>query len=367
MTDPLPWTLADQSSNFGKAWTDWSGASVAHARLASRESDVVAAVGRADLDPEAVGPDELRRFVIGQIAAQRDDWKRGDPASIKKLFLSDFGTAPPGSYRIYAPHDPMVRLVWASRRSDDESWRAVVLVWLELSAVARSWRAFKSHWSYKISSLKSAFWTLIRDEDRWIIERVESPGAGHYLVDRLPDDTLDQQLQDEAAISTAVEDPLVTVPVAELKDVDAATENQLRDLSVVDGRYAPDAIVACVCEIARTWEAATTGNDKRPLESWSTPHAITQLCRPTPNGLRRVRNLEVCRVRINALNTNEDPPTITVSASLHGQRWLATHTGGTISGSPRHRRDFTEQWTLRLDPSTESPWQLIDVKDPGRR
>jgi hypothetical protein len=367
MTNSLPWTITGQSDSFGKAWSDWAGASVAHRRLASRESDVVAAVGRADLDPEALVLDELRRFVEGQIAALRDEWKRGEPTGIKKLFLSDFGTAPPETYRIYAPHDPMTRLVWASRRSETESWRAVVLVWLELSAVARSWRAFKSHWSYKISSLESAFWTLIRDDDRWIIELVETSGADHYLLDRLPDETVDQQLQDEAAISTAVKDPLVTVPVAELKDVDAATENQLRDLSVVDGRYAPDAIVACVCEIARTWEAATTGNDKRSLESWSTPEAIAQLCRPTPNGVRRVRNIEVRRVRINALNTDRDPPTISVSASLHGQRWLATHKGGTISGSPRHRRDFTEQWTLCLDSRPESPWQLIDVKDPGRR
>ena len=157
------------------------------------------------------------------------------------------------------------------------------------------------------------------------------------------------------------------VPIAELTDVDTSTESQLLDLSVLDGRYAPDVIVACVCEIARAREAATTSNDRQPLESCCTPQAVPQLFHPTPNGLRRVLNLDARRVQITALNTDEQPPTVSISASLHGQRWLATHRGGTISGSQTRRRDFTEQWTLCLDPSAESPWRLIDVKDAGRR
>jgi hypothetical protein len=184
----------------------------------------------------------------------------------------------------------------------------------------------------------------------------------------LPDEGSDQELHDEATISTAVENVAPgEQPVAALTDVDAATQNQLLDLSLVDGRYAPDVIVACVCEIARAWEAATFARDRKLLEPWCTPDAVTQLFHPTPHGLRRVLDLETRRIQINSLRADSEPPTVGVTLELHGRRWLATDHGSKISGSQIRHREFTEHWTLRLDPSTQCPWRLIEVEDPGRR
>jgi hypothetical protein len=325
-----------------EAWAEWKGVSLFSARLASRESDVIAAVARADVSAEPLVPDELRAFVKDRIATRR---------------LGATGAV----YR--TRHDPLVRLVWASKPDAEEAWRVVLLVWLELVTAGRSWRFFKQY------SVVSECWTLVRAGENWSFDGMESSAAAqHYLTDPLPGQGSDQDLHDEATISTAVTDvPASKVPVAELTDVDATTRSQLLDLSLVDGRYAPDVIAACVGEITRAWESATFAHDRKLLEPCCTPEAATQLFHPTPHGVRRVQNLETRRVQIDALHPDPEPPTVNVTLELHGQRWLATSHGGKISGSRTRRRDFTEHWTLRLDPSAESPWRLIDVQDPGRR
>lgn len=347
------------------AWGEWRRVSLDMARLDLRESGVIAAVARDDPTSEPLLPDDLRRFVIGTVAEQDDHWERGDASGIGELFRSEFG-GPPGGHRIRVVHGPQVRIVWATGGSGQERWRVVVIVCLELSAAARSWRLIWSEQAYKTFSVEKAFWTLVDEGEGWRVDRVESLDDGrHYLDDPLPGCS-DQELHEQATISTAVDRPAFHVPVAALTDVDASAEAQLLDLSVVDGRFAPDVIAACVCEIVRAWEASTTGSDPKSLESWATPQAIDQLRRPTPNGLRRVRNLQTRRVRITTLTADAEPATIGVSASLQGKRWLATHRGGRISGSRTRRRDFTEHWTLRLDPSASTPWRLIAVEDAAR-
>jgi hypothetical protein len=252
-----------------------------------------------------------------------------------------------------------VRLVWAGKRPEAESWRVAILLSLELVATGRFSKRYL---------VLSAYWTVMRDGDGWRIERVESGADGqHYLTDPVADQASDRELHDEATISTAVDSVAsAEPPAAELVDMDATTHSRLLDLSVVDGRYGPDVIAACVREIARAWESATFARDVTLLEPWCTAAAATQLLHPTPHGLRRVENLETRRVQIDTLHTDVEPPTVGVTLQLHGQRWLVTDSGTKLSGSRTRRRDFTERWTLRLDPSPTCPWRLTDVHDPGR-
>jgi hypothetical protein len=360
------------------ARAQWERASKLSKRLAARESDVVKAAARHDVAADPLDPDALRAFVVQRIAAEYGTWQEGDPTSITSLFGEPFAGLE-GRYRIFAPHDPLVRLVWAARHAAGEPWRAVVVVWLELVAVGRSWRVYKEY------SVKSAYWTLVAEGgaegeagadgeagaegEGWRVVHVESDIEGqHYLTDPLPEEGSDQQLHDEATISTAVDSaPSADMSVTELTDVDASTKGQLLDLSLVDGRYAPDVIAACACEIARAWESATFARDRKQLEPWCTPEAAGQLFAPAPHRVRRVLDVETRRVQITGLDRDSDPPTVSVTVELHGRRWLADDWGITISGSNRRHRDFAEQWTLRLDPSMQCPWRLIDVLDPGRR
>ena len=341
-----------------RARREWKRVVKLHARLASRESDVVAAAARPDVWADPLDPDALHGFAVQRIAAERVGWQRGDPTSIPVLFQANFDR-PEGRCRILVAHDPLVRLVWTGTRAAQESWLVALLVSLELVITGRFSKRY---------SVQSAYWTLRPEGDGWKIERVEGAGeGGHYLTDPLLDKGSDQELRDEATISTAVEDEAPErLPVGQLTDVDASTRSQLLDLSVVDGRYAPDVIAACVCEIARVWESATSARDRKLLEPWCTPEAATQLLHPTPHGLRRVLNLETRRVQIDTLHADSDPPTVSVTLELRGQRWLATDHGNRLSGSRSRHREFTEQWTLRLDPSTTCPWRLTQVRDPGR-
>jgi hypothetical protein len=331
-------------------------------RLASRESDVVTAVARNDVGLDALDPDALRAFVTQRVAAEYGAWQRGDQTSITSLFGHAFEGLE-GRYRIFAPHDPLVRLVWASRRAIGEPWRAVVVLWLELVAVGRSWHLYKEY------SVVRVYWTLLPEGEGWRVDRVEGEFDGrHYQTDPLSEEGLDRELHDEATISTAVDSaPSGDVAVAKLTDVDVSAKSQLLDLSLVDGRYAPDVIAACACEIARAWESATLAGNRQELERWCTPEAAAQLFHPAPHRVRRVLNLETRRIEITTLDPDSEPPTVSVVVKLHGRCWLADDWGIKISGSKRRHRDFTEQWTLRLDPSKECPWRLTDVADAGRR
>jgi hypothetical protein len=307
---------------------------------------------------DPLDPDALHGFALQRIAAERARWQRGDPTSIPVLFQANFDR-PHGRCRILVAHDPLVRLVWAGTQAADESRLVALLVSLELVTTSRFSKQY---------SVQSAFWTLSPEGDGWNIAHVEGAGEGrHYLTDPLIDTGSNQELRDEATISTAVEDEAAEwVPVGQLTDVDASTQSQLLDLSVVDGRYAPAVIAACVCEIARVWESATSVRDRKLLEPWCTTEAATQLIHPTPHGLRRVLNLETRRVQIDTLHADSDPPMVRVTVQLHGQRWLATDHGSRLSGSRSRHRDFAEHWTLRLDPSTTCPWRLSQVRDAGR-
>jgi hypothetical protein len=304
----------------------------------------------------------MRAFVVERVAAEYGAWQRGDPASIRVLFGRGL-VGLEGRFRIFAPHDPLVRLVWASRHATDEPWRAVVVVWLELVAVGHSWQLYKQY------AVLGSYWTLVPEGEGWRIDRVESELAGeHYQTDPLPEEGSAHELHDEATISTAVESaPSGDAAVSELTDVDGSTKSQLLDLSLVDGRYAPDVIAACTCEITRAWESATFARDQKQLETWCTPEAAAQLFRPAPRRLRRVLDLEPRRIQITGLDRDSEPPTVSVTVELHGRRWLADDWGIRISGSKRRQRDFVEHWTLRLDPSTQCPWRLTDVVDPQRR
>jgi hypothetical protein len=341
-----------------RARREWKGVVKLHAGLAAREADVVAAAIRADVSAEPPDPGALHAFALQRIAVESAAWQRGDPTSIPVLFGTKFDR-PEGRCRILLGHEPLVRVVWAGARDGAEPWTLALLVSLELVTTGRLSKQY---------SIQSAYWRLGSEGDGWKIERVEAAGDGrHFLSDPLLEMGPDQELRDEATISTAVEDKAPEqLPVGQLTDIDAPTQSQLLDLSVVDGRYAPDVIAACVCEIARLWESACSTRDRALLERACTAEAATQLLHPTPHGLRRVLNLETRRVQIDALHADSDPATISVTLQLRGQRWLTTDHGTRLSGSRSRHRDFTEHWTLRLDPSTTSPWRLTDVSDAGR-
>jgi hypothetical protein len=337
-------------------------------RLAKREAAVAGSVAEVDLDLR-LEPGELRRFVRARVASEAEAWRRGELDGFEALFKwSDPGDG--GRYRIELTRGPIARLQWATRASDDDPWRLVVLVGVQIGLAATSWRVARSSLGFKEWWLLHAWWTLVADGDGWTIAQVEPDDRGsHYHRDRLPNAPRDDDWRDEATIALAGADRASATGVAQLGEADEPVRVRLLDLSLLDGRYAPDAIVACVGEIVRAWEGATEREERAELERWSSEDALHQLCRPTPNGMRRVRNLELRGVRITALDTDGAAPRVAVEVHLHGLRWLASVHGAhtPISGNDLRDRSFTERWTLDLHPDGDAPWRVTDVAKPGRR
>jgi hypothetical protein len=339
-------------------------------RMAKRERAVVAAV--AEVDPDfALDPAELRRFAVERIAAQREAWRAGDFATIAELLHQTYRYEP-GRYTIDYEEDPVARVQWAVRAGDDEPWRIVLFVSVQLHRRATSRRVALHDLGADEWDLVGVWWTLVRDGDSWRLARVEEQERGlHYRKDPLPNAPRDAELRDEATVEVATGDGAAAAAVATLTEADGPVRSRLLDLSLVDGRFAPDAIAACVGEIARAWEAATEDGERAGLGRWSAPDVVDDLCHPTPNGVRRVRNLAVEQVRIAALDAAHEPPRVELEAHLHGLRWLADLHGShtPISGTDRHARSFTERWTLELGAAGDgaAPWRLVAVERPGRR
>jgi hypothetical protein len=339
-------------------------------RLAKRERAVVAAV--AEVDPDfALDPAELRRFAVERIAAQRDAWRAGEVATIAELLHTTYRD-PSGRYTFEYQGDPIARVQWAFRQADEDPWRIVLFVTLQLHRKATSRGVALRDLGANEWDVVAAWWTVERDgAGGWRIAQVEEDDRGlHYRKDPLPNAPRDAELHDEATVEVASGDRAGD-GVAALTEADGPVRSRLLDLSLVDGRFAPDAIAACAGEIARAWEAATERGAHDELAHWSTPEVARLLCHPTPNGIRRVRNLAVERVRITALDNAHEPPRVQLEAHLHGLRWLADLHGShtPISGNDRNARSFAERWTLELGPAGDgaAPWRLVNVERPGRR
>jgi hypothetical protein len=340
------------------------------AALASREQAVVSAVASVDLDAPPLDANALPRFVRILLDQQKPCWKLGDLASITRLFGSHvWQSQPPGSYGVIRRGRPLTRVVDCIPPCGDEGWHIVVQVQVRLSSRARSWRIVRSDLGYRQAEVLGAYWTLSADGDGWKIDTVETLANGrHHLSAKLPGTLDDAELHDEATIDVAVADESSPTPPAELTDISTSIRAQLLDLSTLDGRFEPDAIASSVRTIVRAWATAThvSGGDRRALQACANENALAQLCHPTPNGIRRVAELQVGKIEIRSVSANDDPPVITVEVHLRGLRWLDSRFGGMpLSGNDAGRRRFTEHWTLRLDASTTCPWRLTDVEHPG--
>jgi hypothetical protein len=346
-----------------------AGLRVRDRRLAKREAAVVHAVAEVDIDLRLL-PEEMRRFVRRRVEREAEAWRRGELDGLAELFHRSRDRGDAGRHRIELTGGPIARLQWATRDSDDGPWRFVMLVGVQVGRTATSWRVARSDLGSNEWELLTTWWTLVADGDGWKLVQVESQDRGyHYRRDRLPNAPRDEDLHDDATIALAGADRASATDVVQLADADEPVRARLLDLSLLDGRYAPDAIAACVGEIVRAWEGATEREERAELERWSTHEALDQLTRPTPNGMRRVRNLELCGVRITALDSDGAAPRVAVEVHLHGLRWLASVHGAhtPISGNDLRDRSFTEHWTLDLHPDGDAPWRVTDVERPGRR
>jgi len=218
------------------------------------------------------------------------------------------------------------------------------------------------------------FWTLRRDgHGRWILASIEQGAEGAHVLDQeiVADALSDEKgMRDEALIEGATADAVPEgTKIAEVADLDFQGDAKAAalDLSLADGRFAPDVLEVTARRAVTAWAEAVDGDASR-LTSIAHGQAVRDLLHPgDPSQHTRlvVRGPQVKTIRITGLDAGAQPPTMSVEVDIQGRRYIEDrNTTAVLAGSPSHQTKFTEHWTFALDGDSRQPWLLAAVAAP---
>lgn len=270
---------------------------------------------------------------------------------------------------------PEVEYLGMVNREDDDEDRVTVRVAAILRDVVidRNGATIKRSQSSSELTSQAEYWTLARREDRWILVSIEqdAEGAHHLDADIVASPWSDEAgLHDSAVTELAVADAVPEAAIGEIVDVDYAGDarTQALDLSVVDGRFAPQVLEAAARRAVAAWAEAVDGEDAA-LERAATPDAARALLYPRDDGAHTrlvVRGPRLKALRIASIDAEHLPPTIAVEADVSGRRYLEDRdTAAVLEGSQAREVSFTERWTLALGDDAETPWRIVQAAPVG--
>ena len=208
----------------------------------------------------------------------------------------------------------------------------------------------------------------------WILASIEQGSEGsHQLEERIVQTEWadDQALQDEALVEQANADALSgDTKLSELTDTTVAIDQDARaramDLSLADGRFAPDILEVAARRAVAAWGQAIDG-ETQPLLALADTTAVQNMLYPSGPGSRMVvRGPHIERITIVALDALSVPATMTVDVKVTGRRYLQDRsTAAILAGSDVHAVTFTERWTLALSGDAQNPWQIVATDAPA--
>ncbi|MGN6190077.1 MAG: TIM44-like domain-containing protein [Conexibacter sp.] len=214
------------------------------------------------------------------------------------------------------------------------------------------------------------YWTFARRDGKWIVASIESDAEGAHVLDEQIVATPwqdEQRMRDASLVEVAVADKLPAgVATAEVADLDYAGDARAAalDLSLADGRWAPDVLEASARRAVAAWAEAVDGAD-RDLLDVATPEAADALLHPDdPSKKTRlvIRGPRVRGLRITALDPAATPPTMTVEVEVRGRRYVEDRDDASVlSGSKQRETTTVERWTMALSGPDERPWQVVGV------
>jgi len=159
------------------------------------------------------------------------------------------------------------------------------------------------------------------------------------------------------------------IGLAEVADLqyDGDAHAAAMDLSLADGRFAPDVLEVAARRAVDAWAQAIDGDDAI-LDGIATPAAKRELlyAGDTSGSVRIVvRGPVVNRIRVIHLDAASEPPTMTIEVDLTGRRYVENRdTAAVLSGSRTRKTSFTERWTLSVTGDERQPWRITAVGDP---
>jgi len=274
--------------------------------------------------------------------------------------------------RVEIVSGPIVEYVGMTNREDDTEDRVVARIEARLrDYVVTSSGAVITHNNTDSQETQLCeYWTLERRDDAWFVASIEQRAEGdHHLEGELVaspwSDT--QQLRDEAIVEGAAESKVApgftTADIATV-DFDGDARQEALDLSLADGRFAPDVLETAARRAVAGWVEAVDGADDALLEVASA-EATRQLLYGDDDSERTrvvVRGVRVERVAIEGVDAQAQPARMTLALTVSGRRYVEDRdTAALVSGDQSRERRFIERWVLALDGPDTNPWRIVST------
>jgi predicted lipid-binding transport protein (Tim44 family) len=350
-------------------------------KTSKRERRVeLAAAEAADEDPD-FAPDTVRATAAKLFADIQRAWDADDRIALRGLVapdllgewerrLDDFSRR--GWHNHVEPiGEPAVEYVGLNRKGDPNTDRIVVRIDARIKdyVVDGYGRRIKRTGSLSELNHVKEFWTLQRRaRGHWVLASIEQGAEGKHALDEQIVATAwgdEQGLRDQSLIEGAVADAVPTgTRVAEVADLQFTGDarSAANDLSLADGRFAPDVLEIATRRAIDAWAQAVDGNDAI-LTQVATPAAARELlyAGDTSGHIRVVvRGPAIKRIRIVGLDAGAEPPTMTAEVDITGRRYLEDRdTTAVLSGSRSRQTSFTERWTFALTGDVSQPWRIV--------
>jgi predicted lipid-binding transport protein (Tim44 family) len=362
---------------------DGAGPKQRRRRQQRRRRVELAAAEAAEEDPD-FAPAVVKRAATDLFNAIQRAWDNADRATLRRTVapdllrewerrLDDFD-ARGWRNRVTPMGQPKVEYVGLTHRGDkDDTVTVRIEAKLKDYVIDRAGNHItrRGHLGETINATE--YWTLTKRDGKWILASIEQGAEGeHVLQDQIVATPWsdEHRLQDEALLELAAADATpATTNIAELTSVDFAGDAHAEalDLSVADGRFAPDVLEIAARRATEAWARAVDGDDAQ-LHEIADPLAVRELLHPgDPSARTRlvVRGPQVNRIRITHLDA-KSLPMMTVEVDLTGRRYIEDRaTTAVLSGSRRRPASFTERWTFALNGDAGQPWRIVAVDTPA--
>jgi predicted lipid-binding transport protein (Tim44 family) len=355
-------------------------------RTAERTRRVQLAAAEAGDEDPAFLPENVISAATNLYVAIQAAWDQDDRIRLRGLVaptllqewerrLDDFRSK--GWHNRVQPIDePKVQYVGLENRGGAEADRVIVRIDAKVRdyVVDGTGRHIKRTGQFTETVRTREFWTLVRRGDHWILSSIEQGAEGAHALDaaivptQWSDDTA---LKDEALIEGAVADAVPEgTKISEVADLqyDGDSRAAAMDLSLADGRFAPDVLEIAARRAVAAWAEAVDGDDARLLAIADRAAARELLHPGDPSGRTRlvVRGPKVKQIRVAALDAGAEPPTMTLDVDVTGRRYVQDRdTTAVVSGNVNRETTFTERWTLALTDDPAQPWRIVGVGAPA--
>ena len=354
-------------------------------RTSNRERRVeLAAAEAADDDPE-FAPDNVRQTARNLFVEIQKAWDAEDRVHLRGLVapellaewerrLDDFDRR---GWRNHVEPigEPRIEYVGLHHKGDRDNDRVVVKIDARLKdyVIDGYGRHLKRSGRLGETTRIREFWTLGRRGPHWVLISIEQGAEGKHALEEqiVATPWADERgLRDEAMVEAAVADAVPEgTKVSEVADLqfDGDAHSAANDLSLADGRFAPDVLEIAARRAVQAWADAIDGDDTS-LRRIASPSATRSLlyAGDTSEHVRIVvRGPTVNRIRIVGLDAGAEPPTMTIEVDLTGRRYLEDRdTTAVLAGSRSRSTSFTERWTLALNGDQADPWRITSVAAP---